>query len=275
MTSVSFENSPLVELIAELRWAVPGVSPDANAPAGVPTFLNVDSKKVDEFFMRFGGAVYSDGFCNVEKLVPPNFPSLPFQVACRFSRRGNGQRPVLYQVGVGIFTANATPPYKSWEEFAPEVEKGLLALIDARSEDERESPFFSISLRYIDAFGPDLTGGRDVTSFVADVLKIKIELPKVLLKDANPDQGVKPYLQFQLPLKNGMNMIVGVGEGMVGVAKSIILDMTVSSSELIEPNVESVMSVLNGAREMIHDAFMGLTAPIHDLMQPAKEGGDD
>ncbi len=269
MTSVSFENSPLVELIAEIRWNVPGVPVGNAQPFNPPMFVSAEAK-VDEFFMRFGGAVYADGFCDIERLIPSNFPFMPYQVACRFRKRAEASRPVLYQIGVGIFTANATPPYKSWEEFAPEVEKGLRALIATRSEDERESSFFSISLRYIDAFGPDLTQGRDITSFLANVLGIKVGLPDVLLKNVDSDKAVKSYLQVQLPLNSGMSMSVGVGEGVAGGASSIILDMTISSTDLVQPDVKAVMNVLHSARTAIHDAFMGLTAPIHELMRPAR-----
>ena len=170
-----------------------------------------------------------------------------------------------------MFSANAIPPYQSWDAFSPTVEAGIDALLKTRSDAERSIPFSSISLRYIDAFRAALTQGRDIGMFVKDVLGIKLELPEGISKHVAPGQSAKPSLQLAIPLTNGMTMNIGLGEGMVNNELAIIMDTTVGTLSDTAPDKTSAMAALNAARAVIHQMFFDLTKPIEGLMQPKYE----
>lgn len=124
--SATFENAPLVEIIAEIRWnpqMVPLQTVSGHGPAAAPV-MALNTNAFDEFFMRFGGEVYQKGFEQSERLVPSGFPMMLFQPVYRYRKSASADASVLYQVGPGLFSANAIPPYKSWDTFSPTVERG-------------------------------------------------------------------------------------------------------------------------------------------------------
>lgn len=269
---MTFKNAPLVEIIAELRWnpqpPPPQITGGGNAPVAV---MSVNTNSFDEFFMRFGGEVYQQGFQRAERIVPAGFPIMLFQPIYRYRKATDLDASVLYQVGAGIFSANAIPPYQSWDDFSPTVEAGIEAMLKIRSDAERAAPFSSVSLRYLDAFGPNFTQGRDTGTFIREVLGIKLDLPEGLSKHVAPGKKFKPAIQLALPLPNGMIMNVGVGEGMVNNEVTIIMDTTVGTTTEIAADKMSAMSALNAARSVIHEMFFDLTKPIAGLMQPVTE----
>lgn len=270
----TFSKAPLVEIVAELRWVQQlGTMNQAQQPAGVQVpLMAMNSSRLDEFFMRFGGEVYQHGFQRAERVVPPGFPMILFQPVFRYRKSTVTDGSALYQAGPGLFSANAIPPYRSWDEFAPVVQSGIDALLKARDETEKKLPFTSVSLRYIDAFGPELTEGRDIESFIKNVLGISVTLPMGLSKLIAPGQKVKPLLQLALPLANNMSMNIGIGEGMVNNEVAIVMDTTVATLGEVSADTNSAMETLHAARAVIHEMFFDLTAPIQPLMLPVEKG---
>ncbi|MGH8111044.1 MAG: TIGR04255 family protein, partial [Rhodanobacteraceae bacterium] len=163
--SRTFQNAPLVEIVAELRWAAPGLSAKDKAGHAVIAPLTLTSA-IEPFFVRISGAVAKRGFDRSESIVPAG-PVLPHQMIYRYRR--SDERPVLAQVGPGRFSVNALPPYKTWAEFRPWLEYGVQALLESLEG----VPPLRASLRYIDAFGPNLTDGRTAGAFLTDVLGYK------------------------------------------------------------------------------------------------------
>jgi uncharacterized protein (TIGR04255 family) len=115
---ISFEHPPLVEVAAELRWGLPGLSPQAPAGVSFPV-AGLPSTGHEEFFTRFSREIAAHGFTMVERLLPPGFPALPFQPVYRFRTAAQESGTRLYQLGTNTFSAHATPPYRSWHEFEP------------------------------------------------------------------------------------------------------------------------------------------------------------
>lgn len=266
----TFRNAPLLEIIAELRWQAPYPSlPQAIQPLGgqsAPTLL-LGSTQVDSFLHRFGSEVYKLGFQRMERLFPSGLPMLQGQPVARYRSDAGDLSNVIYQVGAGIFSANAVPPYRSWKHFAPSVQAGLNALLQAREDHERTLPFDPVSLRYIDAFKPDLTGGRDVADFLSEVLKIELRLPDAIIRHLAPDQSPKPFVNLTIPIVSGVIRMT-VGEAMVSGSTAILFDTTLSTNAPVNPEIPSIMSAFVSAHSIIHDIFMQLTAPIRHLMQP-------
>jgi uncharacterized protein (TIGR04255 family) len=272
--SITFAKAPLVEIIAELRWGrLPPLSVQRNQTITMPLQMaGLDANKLEEFFMRFGGELYQQGFNRAERLVPAGFPLLPFQPVYRYRKSVEADASVLFQAGSGLFSANAIPPYRSWETFAPVVQAGVGALLKTREETEKALPFTSVSLRYIDAFNPELTEGRDIGAFIKDILGITVALPEALTKHIQTGKSVKPNLQFAAPLSNGMLMHTNIGEGLVHNQAAIIMDTTIATTAEVSPDKDAIMTALNSARAVIHEIFFDITKPIEQLMQPTDGG---
>lgn len=265
MPKIHFANPPLIELITELRWNKPNSSTSPFSGAGIPVFAQpADS---EESMMRFGGEVYNKGFQNIERLIPPNFPSFAGQVAIRFKRQDHSEKPVLYQVGPGIFTANATAPYKTWDDFSPIVRDGVVALLKTRSADEQEEPFSSISVRYIDAFDDRFLDGKSSSEFISETLGFEINLPPALNEITEKGKFPMPFLRLEMPISNGMYMMLSVGEGIVIDKKSVILDTTVITTSPTSAEIDSVMERLLSARNIIHDVFIKISHKLYNKMK--------
>ena len=219
--------------------------------------------------MRLGAKLHQLGFQAVERLVPPGFVTLLYQPIYRYKNAAE-QSPVLYQAGAGLFSAHGIPPYHSWEEFVPFVEKGVAALLESRDSKEKEAQFATVSLRYIDAFRPDLTQGKSGPAFIGDVLGIRVMLPDFLTKFGRSGLAPQYTLQFSLPIADDTALTMSLAEGQVLGTAAIIMDTAVSCTRGIFPQLAEVMDVLNSAHEVIHDIFIKLTAPIHGLMQPTE-----
>lgn len=268
--SAARENTPLVELIVELKW----LSPSAPAMQAQNTPILISSpqpSKVDEFFMQFGARIHSHGYTEVERLGVSGFPLMLHQPVFRFRRKQDTNDGSLFQIGPGLFTANAVPPYESWEKFNPIVIQGVSAVIESRPQEEKEQEFIGASLRYIDAFMPRHTGGRDLIPFLEEVLGIKIAIPNAISKHIPSGLRPTPMLQLQVPVEGGFMMNLMVGEGMTPDGPAIMMDTSVSSVAAIPAQTSSVMGALNLAHNLIRETFSDLIKPVDHLM-PIKKG---
>ena len=277
---VTFKNAPLVEIIAELRWLPPYLVPQGGQLEGVPPQVMMpipmfNANKAEEFYMRFGGVAYQAGFQRSERLVPPGFPVQLGQAIYRYKPAETApndlMRSALFQVGPGVFSANAIPPYKSWTEFAPIVARGVEALLNSRDDSEKDLPFSGVSLRYIDAFGPGLRTTRSPGQFIKEVLGFVMTLPGPVAEHAEDIESVTSQHQFIIPVQGGMTMSLAVNEGLFNGEPAVILDTTVSVSGDVGCTVNYVMSALNAAREIIHSMFVGVTKNIQAEMIPVTE----
>ncbi|HTT75305.1 MAG TPA: TIGR04255 family protein [Candidatus Binataceae bacterium] len=266
MSDITFHNAPLIEILAELRWHPAQLSmPFAlSGGAAQQPMSIVVGNPLEVFFGRFSDEISKHGFRRSERLVPPGQAFVQGQAAVRF-RSDPEKLNVLYQIGHGMFSANATPPYRSWSHFLPEVEKGIDALLASRADDEKATSFSSVSLRYIDAFNPNLTKGYDVTTFLSDVLKFRIDLPDVLVKYRVGN--VRPFLALTIPTAKG-SLYLAYAEGLVAGKTGIVFDTTFSVVQPIPPQREAIVIALDSAHTVIRDVFMELTKPIHPQMQP-------
>lgn len=268
---LTFQKAPLVELIAELRWSPPILSqpqPPGGGAAVQPMPLSwFGSSALDEFYMRFGGEVYQGGFQRVERVIPPNFPTPPFSAVYRY-RQGDGDQSSLFQTGPGLFSANAVPPYKSWDEFSPVVAMGIAALLKTRPEIERELPFFGVTLRYINGFTPEYFGGASPSEFISETLGFRVMPPDAVSELLAHGQRVTPSLQLHAPADGGLVVTISVGEGLINGVSGVVMDTQVATTGPIPPDANAVMGTFHSARKMIHGMFVKITQPLHRLMQP-------
>jgi uncharacterized protein (TIGR04255 family) len=272
-----FENAPLVELAAEVRWGTGGVV--GQAPKGFPGnpqgagAVMVAAGQYEDFFMRIGSKAGALGFDLSERVMPPGFPQLPFQTIYRFRKKAQQHGTTLYQVGAGVFSINITPPYQSWKLFRPVVDQGIELLLEARNQDEQPMPIVRTSLRYINSFDDQFVKGLTFARFVQDVLGFKMSFPESLRNEVAPDAEIQPFLQLHVPLKVDQKMAIVIAEGFIAGQKTIVMDISVVNDAQIKPTKSDVMVSFDNARDAIHNVFVGMTGALFDVMKPVTEAG--
>lgn len=265
---ITLSNSPIVELIAEMRWDTPSQALSGPQVPGVPNGIVTNQEDCESFFMRFTGHAFKLGFQQMERLAPHGFPIFSQQPVFRF--RSTNSPGLLYQIGAGYFSVHATTPYRTWDDFSPIIQQGLEALNAARSVAENGLPFSHIGLRYLDAFKEPLTRGLDIASFMSEVLGITLALPKGMSKHILAGHQYKPSLQLQIPMAGEKIMQIGIGEGMSNSEPAFIMDTTVVTTSVIQSDIDVTMGILNSSRAIIHEMFFEVTSPIMELMQPTE-----
>jgi uncharacterized protein (TIGR04255 family) len=265
MQNISFRKAPVVELVAELRWAPSG---DGAVPAG--NLMLALGNQAEEFFQRFGNSVAKVDFTQAEKLIPAGIPPPWHHVAWRFRNPNDVNK--LLQVGAGIFSANALQPYRRWREFEPTIELGVKALLETRSPNETDQPFTSASLRYINAFSGDLLGGKQPAAFIDDVLGFKQALPAPISNLIGDNKGGwSTTVNLLGPIAGTTKtMKLVVGGGKVTTEPGAIFDITVTDQDPVATG--DVMKAFRASRDIIHQCFLDLTKPLHKAMEP--EGTD-
>lgn len=262
-----FANPPLIELIAELRWLPGGIAVPNSLPApGTVLQFPLVPAYVEETFARFLNRVAAQGFGMSERVLPPNFPLFPFSVVYRIRKVDIENKNFVYQIGSGIFSANAIPPYRDWSTFKPVVEQGIRALLESRHDAER-GDFTSVSLRYVDLFADEFSDGKLSFGFLNDVLGIKVAFPKALVDQIGDMNAAKSGLQLSVPLKTGLTMNLQIQEGTAAGKNGILMVTEVIAAQPTRANLGAVMEVLENAHSSIRMTFLGLTEKLYDKMQ--------
>lgn len=255
-----FENPPLVEIVAEVKWGsasvtlpIPGLNPGAPA-----------ENTSDELYSRFESAIAEKGYTGVERLVPQGVPTSSHQPVYRYKKRAIGQdlEQTLYQLGPGILSIHAMPPYKNWATFRPVLKVGMDALSQARSDPNQ--PFVSVILRYIDVFNDTLMRGQSLSRFVESVFGISVALPETITKRCTNPDTIKSALQVNVPTQSGDTIAVAIFEGRAGPHAGLVMDTAVSRPG--ETPVTAVMTVFEEEHQIIHDMFFDMTHSIHPQM---------
>lgn len=270
--TVTFANAPLQELVAELRWQTdaPSMLPPQAAGAGFLVGSPSSSIKNEELYMHFAAIAAAKGFGRLERVLPSGFPDIAHQVVCRYRPTDASKASPLYQVGIGVFSANALPPYKSWADFQPAVRDGLEMLKEAHERTGKPMPFFNAAIvKYIDAFKSDLLGELTQLEFINKVLGLKIGLAPSIETACTDISKAAAHVQWSLPVGPGqMTMIVG--HGISDGQPSVLMDTTIVIARKIGTDIDAALGALIEARGVIHQLFKEMTAPIHDLMQKIK-----
>jgi uncharacterized protein (TIGR04255 family) len=262
--SVSYRNAPLVELVTELRWAP--ATQNNGTQTGI--VLSFPETKGEEWFMHMGALMSSQGYGRFERVVPPGFPSVHGQVVCRFRPTEPDKQSPLYQMGPGVFTSNALPPYESWHKFSPFVRTGVEALLMAFDRAQIARPPFNAALvRYIDAFRDNLTGGRSVLEFMKEVLKFDFAVPPAISRIVTDVKAIQPTIQLVVPTAIG-RLEMTLGEAKMGNDRAVLMDMSILIQRDLGSDVDLVIDTFTEGRLVIHELFRGLTESIHANMEP-------
>ncbi|MFT8233506.1 TIGR04255 family protein [Pseudomonas guariconensis] len=263
---MTFDKAPLVELIVELKWGHAAFFQHAaTGTFAPPGFFMGDPAQNEELYSRFGKACYANGLQRAERLIPQGFPHLPGQAVCRYQ---SGEDPVtkLLQIGQGVFTANALPPYKSWNEFLPFFKSGYEALLKSRSAEDNAQAFSQVSIRYINAFGADYLEKFAQTELLKN-LGFNLTIPDLVSELSKDGPSTNIVINYGTSLKDGGKLAILVGSGQAGSEKAMLFDITISYDNVVCSLVEDH---LHKAQEAIEQMFIEATKPLHHMMA-AKE----
>lgn len=257
---LTFAKAPLVEIIAEIRWQIP--SQIQIGPLGV----NISNSSHDQLYSKFSDLAARNGYPRSERLLPHGFPIEMGQATWRFRPIEGG---TLWQLGAGLFTANAVPPYKTWEEFSPQLKTGIELMLQARREvGEEIAPASIVSLRYIDAFGAQLTQGLSSVDFLCEKFGFELKLPAPLTKSMDKQVAIQLTTDFQFQLINGMQLGMNIAPGMYQNEQVLMMTTGVVKNTPTEMNTEALLGIFESAHSVIHDAFLEMSKPLHEKMEP-------
>ncbi|MGY8811456.1 MAG: TIGR04255 family protein [Pseudomonadales bacterium] len=262
-----YRNAPLVEVIVELHWNSGSDSPFAGAPTGIPAqFPIFDSSSFEKLLSRFNEKLGQNGGVHSERLIPSGFPLMGGQVAHRLRRSPNAAE--LYQLGPGVFTANAVPPYDSWSAFTPFLEEGISMLLSSRPENEQQTPFSNISLQYIDAFNESVVRGASPSEFIKNDLGFVLSTPDALEELKEPGHPIKYNFQLNTPIRDGLLLSLSVGEGSANGSSAVVVHTNIQAASPIAPDINSILATLKLAQKVQNKIFQSMIVNIADRLEP-------
>jgi uncharacterized protein (TIGR04255 family) len=264
-----FDKPPVVELIAELRWLPPGINIAVDNPGNiqVPAMFFAGAQP-ESMYMAFGAGINQRGYTQVERLMVSGMPQIPFQPVYRYAipvKPDEGRS--LFHLGPGVFSAHTTPPYRKWSDFRPTIELGVTSLLAARSAAERDEPFISTTVRYVDSFTAEYRDGKSGPSFLADVLGFRLSIPEAIADMLAEGGEIAPQFRLVLPVKGGFHLGLNAADGNVNGNPGMLLDWTLSSANKVAANLSDIMGLFDAAHDLLSTAFVKLTSALHDKME--------
>ena len=260
-----YDNAPLVEVIAEIRWAL---TPLAALPGAAfdPHFSILERN----FPERAKGA----GFGLIERLAPEGAPRemLGGQPLLRF-RRAPREWP-LYQIGPGVFTCNITPRYEGWHAFRPVLEDGIQLLLTSYPMPHEYFKLAGLQLRYIDAF-TKLHGFEIPIAFLSEHLGFTITAKSgfyTILNASEHDTQVR--LDIQCPTSQPPNSACELKffSGTKAKSPALIAEIKVLSKTHPEPTLDAIMQWMDSAHSTLHNLFEFTTSEaLKEKMGPRRQ----
>ncbi|WP_421505739.1 TIGR04255 family protein [Erwinia rhapontici] len=260
-----FENSPLVELVAEVRWS-------NDFPLKQPIMPGDKLDLLEEFFTKVTSELASRDYVTSERLVPKGFPLLAGNPIVRFKKSPSSGTPeekakelsTLFQVGVGVFTINAIQPYSCWDDLKSVIRIGLDALLNAKPE--MSDSGFKISVRYINAFGESFTDGVGLRRFLSEKFGVAVTLPPALKDEFTTSEIEIPAVRVRSPLKFGTH-VINFSEGKVKSQSVYLMENIVNLDNDIESDADKLLEEMSLARDVIHKRFFAMTKALHSKMK--------
>lgn len=218
-----YENAPLVEVVAEIRWQLKFLASAPNA-------------KIDPYYELFRDdflASMKDVLPNVEPLVPDGIPAefLSGQPHLRIRSKPGGSP--LAQIGPGVITANMVPPYGGWGVFEKFLLFILLRLYESYPLATKTLSISSAHLRYINAF----TGSHGVKAygeFVEKNLGASIPVrPEVIQSTGANERNLYYSIDARFENLEPVNSVstIKISPGKVNDQAAVILDLLCDSHD--------------------------------------------
>lgn len=254
-----FKKAPVVEISVQVQW-LPKES--AVVPPQSSTVIELGG---DDFFQEFGSRAAEAGFLQSERIVPAGVRVSPHQPVYRY--RKGPDSTVVYQLGQGIFSINAVPPYKTWDHFFPHVVTGMSMLMESLPDEQKNDQFFSVQVRYINMFEGEILRGLSPTRFIMDTLKWHVSLPTALYQNVDASEVDGFFVRLGFKVSDSIHLLINVGEVLRHGTPAALLDL-VTEVRNIEQVQEEVLAKAQDMHTVIHKTFLDMVAPIQDLFEP-------
>jgi uncharacterized protein (TIGR04255 family) len=245
-----------VEVVFELRWKLKGSE-------GVPPPLRQDPGYfvcLESFFPKMKEYGFAD---SKRTQADATFPQA-YAVEYRFYRKLGQDFPTI-QIGPGLLAVNDSSGYV-WDDYSHLCVDALERFLGSYPK-LRMNPLVPIQLelKYIDAFEPSASTGKDLLSFLTKSTNFGISLPSVL--ESSVFDSVKSgqiNLVFPVKGKADTNFVVQLANGEVSGVPSIILQSSVittcpaiSIGESIRATATHLNRWLNEAHSCTSPFFKG------------------
>jgi len=185
-------------------------------------------------------------------MLPQGIPAPGGAVAYRY-RRGDGEVNTLYQLGLGVFTANGLAPYDSWSAFKSVLESGLAAL-DAASPLSEKGDLWCI-IRYMDFFTKQHLVGISSREFFSEV--VGVDYKELDSARALSSSGGASSMRFFYMTRDeaGNELSLDVGEGNLQEKPGIVMNTSVTSSALAGVGFAEVLECFDRLQTTAHNVF--------------------
>lgn len=255
----NLSKAPLVELVTEIRWHDPEL---LEAPSGIIEPSKIWSNRLDELHLAFGTRARATGFTKTQRVYPNEAPIIGRRIVHRYR---NPSDSTLYQIGPGMFAANASPPYMSWTHFRPTVQQGVMLFVEALKE-VYEPPYkaHSVCVRYIDGFTDEHTGGRNLMKFFRDDLGFGLRLPSCFGKLVNNEVDARPRLDINAEIDDKSKFFFVIGPGSINGKDATVMETYVTTEVQGELEQKTLMDELDKGQEIASEFFMGLIKNIEE-----------
>lgn len=255
----SFSNAPLIELIAEVRWAQ--AEPISPSEDDVNMFIGPSA-----FLQQANVGFAALGYSQVERLAPMGM-DLEDEPLLRYMNPKDPDSSVIYRLGESGFSVSAIPPYRTWEDFQPRLIEGLEIIIGALEATGGPAEFTRVNLNYVDAFGPEFWKSTGRFEFLTQGLGFTVTQPQAISQRLKSGEMSSAWLDYRGTTLDGDRVQIKAGLGTVLNVQSVIMDTAVSHREPVPRTVSDVSRVLNVAHTFIHDTFSEITAKYIDVLR--------
>ena len=249
-----YENPPLVEVIAELHWALKSLD-------------TIPGSKLDPYYDHFKAPFLSGandlGLTFHEELIPPAVPVelVGDQPQLRL-RRSSGLWP-LVQIGPGVLTINTVPPYSGWSDFTTFLHSTFDLFFSTYPMLDTTLTIERLHLRYIDGF--DQAFGLDnYSNFLHSHLGMSCPLPSSFTDNfvlPNSELSFALDAQFLNHTPEGSQSRLKASPGKLRDVNAVILEL------ICESHYSDRMATSNGfVRNWFDQAHSTLSRQFHALL---------
>ena len=254
-----FPNAPLIEIVAEVEWA-PRKRPDSS-DGEFDAYEYVGQSPHDR---RLSAAFAAAGFTQIERLIPAGFEGSGPKL--KFSNPSDPAGSITYKLGDTGLSVSAIPPYQYWDQFLPEIRRGLEIILHNREDDSHPGEFVRVTLNYVDAFGEDFWAGTSRSEFLTESLGFQLSIPKAFQPRLAGGDADSFFIDSFGKTTSGDSVAIKAGFATVLGEPKVILDITVLHQSNVPADVEAVISALETAHAFIHESFIDLTRGFVDVL---------
>jgi uncharacterized protein (TIGR04255 family) len=244
---LNLRNSPLVEVIFELRW----VLKEKSSAGG----------NYDPHYKILIGRMFDRLSCDYPEHKQLPSSSMPDELAAHIVQnqfRSKEDKWPLVQLGPGILTVNATENY-SWEDFENRIKIVINALFESYPNAEKDLKFLNVSLRYLNSIDANLNE-LDAFEWLQNKMNTNILLNPNLF--SNNISNVPSGLDFRTSFKS-INPEGSVNfrffTGTINNTDKIIWETAVISQGKEIPPRNGFPAWIENAHSITHNWFINLT----------------